>query len=465
MCTIWLNGERLGQTEDCHLGYELQRRRQAQSGARTLCCCSSGRPGSKESGGATHRACTSPAHTWAFRLPSIRKPAYSFFWDWGPQIPVSGVFRPVYLKSFDQAEIGDVYIHYNIVGKMVNGAVEVSARGEGMRRATLRLAGQEWSAQFAGDKAVVAFTLDDAQLWYPNGEGEPHLYDVEVTLSDGDKALDSRQQRIGFRTIEVLRDKRADGRGERFVFKVNGKEIFCRGYNWIPVDNAIPRGYDKLYRGNLDLAKAGNVNMLRVWGGGYYEDDQFYRLCDERGIMVWQDGAFACSLYPDTDPAFMALVKNELTYNIKRLRNCTSLAIWCGENENHWGYDDWWKAENKFAHFYGGDIYGKLFPDLVKQLDPDRFYWNGSPYSEPAGKRANDEASGDTHYWDLHSNCGGLLRIPGQCAELRQRDWRPVAARPCVRRSPLAVLRIGTSSRLSSTHATSTRTRPRMTAS
>ena len=204
----------------------------------------------------------------------------------------------------------------------------------------------------------------------------------------------------------MVRDDRKDGRGKRFVFRINGKEVFCRGYNWIPVDNSLPRGYYHLYKGNLDLAQDAGVNMLRIWGGGYYEDDEFYRLCDERGIMVWQDGMFACSMYPDDDSRFLALVEEELIYNVKRLRNYTSLVLWCGENENHWGYDEWWVGmRDKFPRHFGGEIYDRLFPATVREHDGDRFYWNGSPYSEETGVSANNAFQGDTHFWDLHSNC------------------------------------------------------------
>jgi beta-mannosidase len=407
VCTIWLNGERLGDAEDCHLAYEFNVSGKLRAGKNALLVVfrSPWVEGEKRRDAA---GLAFPRPHLGIPFAFIRKPAYSFFWDWGPQIPVSGIFRPVYIKAFDRAEISDVHIRYTIQGNDVSGRVEVSSRGDAGSAVTLRIGGAEFSAPLTGKKTVVPFALSNVNLWYPNGEGEPFLYDVETSLLDGATVLDVRKQRVGFRTIVWLRDDRPDGRGKRFVVTVNGKEIFCRGYNWIPVDNAIPRGYYGLYKGNLDLAKAGNANMLRIWGGGYYEDDEFYRLCDERGIMVWQDGAFACSLYPDTDPAFMALVKRELTYNIKRLRNCTSLVLWCGENENHWGYDDWWKNENHFNHFYGSNIYDKLFPDLVKELDPDRFYWNGSPFTEEPGIRANDELRGDTHYWDLHSNCGDL---------------------------------------------------------
>ena len=319
---------------------------------------------------------------------------------------MSGIYRPVFVEAYDTGAIDSYRIRYTLQGRDVSGTVEVAVRGEA-DAATVEIGGRSFSAPVSSGSAAVPFTVSDANLWWPNGEGEAYLYTVAISLTK-DVLLDRKAQRIGFRTVEVRRDDRPDGRGKRFVFVVNGKEIFCRGYNWIPVDNSLPRGYWGLYKGNLDLARSGRANMLRVWGGGHYEDDEFYRLCDERGLMVWQDGAFACSMYPDTDAAFMELVKRELVYNIKRLRNCTSLVMWCGENEDHWGYDDWWRDHVKYPHFYGSQIYDRLFPELAHDLDPDRFYWNGSPYTEEPGIKHNDELHGDTHFWDLHTHCGDI---------------------------------------------------------
>ena len=403
---VWLNGERLGDVENAHLAYEFDVRGRLRPGRNALFVILR----SPMIEGYKRRAAAGldfPRPHLDLPFAFIRKPAYSFFWDWGPEIPVSGIYRPVSIMSYDTGAIDSYRIQYTIEGRDVSGIVEVAVRGEA-DTAMVDVAGRSHTVPVSDGVATVPFSVSNANLWWPNGEGDAFLYDMAVSLSKAGVLLDWKSQRVGFRTIKVIRDDRPDGRGKRFVFVVNGKEIFCRGYNWIPVDNSLPRGYWGLYKGNLDLAKAGGANMLRVWGGGYYEDDEFYRLCDERGLMVWQDGAFACSMYPDTDPAFMDLVKQELVYNIKRLRNFASLALWCGENEDHWGYDDWWPDHVKYPHFFGSNIYDRLFPELVRELDPDRFYWNGSPYSEEDGIKHNDELHGDTHFWDLHSRCGDI---------------------------------------------------------
>ena len=419
VCEIFLNGSPLGRAENCHLAYEFDVSGRLHEGENELLLIfRSAVLEAKRRREACDVLLPAP-HEGDFMF--LRKPAYSFFWDWGPKMPVSGIYKPVYVKSFDRAEISGFRVRYSIAGDEVSGTVEVEAPGARGATAFVQIGGARFNAKVSRGKASVPFAVVPARLWYPNGEGEPYLYDMEITLEDKEGLLDSRQHRIGFRTIELVREERRDGRGNRFLFRVNGKEVFIRGYNWIPVDSSISRGYGTLYPGNLDLAKAGGVNMLRVWGGGYYETDEFYRLCDERGLLVWQDGAFACAMYPDTDPEFMALVRAELTYNIKRLRNYTSLALWCGENENHWGFEEWWTDRQLFPRFYGSKIYDELFPSLLKELDPDRPYWNGSPYSEEPGIRANDPFHGDTHIWDLHGNCqdfsGYLATAPSFVSE------------------------------------------------
>lgn len=401
VCEIFLNGVKLSSADNAFIKYEFDIKKQIKKGINTLLIIFRSPVIEAENRmkkfGTAMPDHSSPKTNFAF----LRKPAYSFFWDWGPEIPVSGIYRPVYVKAFDIAEIRDFYISYKILNNSVNGFVEVETPGGNGSEVKVEINGKIFSEKVIKEKAKVAFKVNPVKLWYPNGEGEPHLYNIKIAL-ENKKILDEKNHRIGFRTIEIMRDDRKDGMGKRFVFKINGREIFIRGYNWIPVDNDITHGYYDMYGKNLDLAKEGNVNMLRIWGGGYYEDDEFYRMCDERGIMVWQDGMFACTLYPETDTDFMESVKCELTYNIKRLRNYTSLALWCGENECHWGYEEWWGE--KYDRFYGTEIYEKLYPQLVKELDPDRIYWNGSPYSGE-GILANNRYNGDTHFWELHSDC------------------------------------------------------------
>ncbi|MBI3947836.1 MAG: glycoside hydrolase family 2 protein [Armatimonadetes bacterium] len=407
LCDIFLNGEKIGAGEDAYLRYRFDVSGKLRPGRNELVVIFR----SPVLGAAGLQR----AHQVKFpmRLDAefmhIRKPAYSFFWDWGPEVPVSGIYRPVYLKAHDRAEIKDFHVRYRVDGQHVSGTVRVTAPGADGAVAVVAVAGRRQACRVCEGVATALFDIPSARLWFPNGEGDPFLYDMEITLEDG-AVLDRKRHRIGFRTVEIVRDDRTDRPGRRFRFRVNGKDLFIRGYNWIPVDSSIPRGYYDRYRRNLDLARESHVNMLRVWGGGYYEDDEFYRLCDERGIMVWQDGMFTCSMYPEAE-SFLKLVEAELTDNIRRLRNHTSLALWCGENECHWGWEEWWvDLRSQFEHFPGGAIFDTLFRALAADLDPDRFYWNGSPYSGEPGVAANDPHFGDTHLWDLHTNCEDLSR-------------------------------------------------------
>ncbi|MCB9503852.1 MAG: glycoside hydrolase family 2 protein [Deferribacteres bacterium] len=402
VCEIFLNGKKLASIQNCHVRYRFPIKELIRDASNELTLVF--RSPTLES--------QKRQKAYPVRFPThldidymyLRKPAYSFFWDWGPQIPVSGVFRPVYLHAFDDACIDDYQIRYQVLPDKVVGTVKIHTTTIEQAEVLLNVGEISFSKTFSGTECTVEFEIPNALLWYPNGAGEPYLYDLQLTLNKHG-VLDKKTQRIGFRKIEISQEKRTDGKGTRFLFNVNEEPILCRGYNWIPFDNDVPRGGDAYYREYIELAQKNNVNMLRIWGGGFYEDDEFYRQCDEKGIMVWQDGMFACTLYPDDQPEFMREVKAELTDNIKRLRNYTSLVLWCGENECHQAYHQWWADRHEeFPRFYGEKIYHELYPNLVKKYDPDRFYWPGSPYSEGKNKDFNDLFSGDSHPWLLFIN-------------------------------------------------------------
>ncbi len=408
VCDIFLNQKKIGSTENAFIGYtfdvagllkktgnelilifrsplkEVQKRKKKMGGDLFSC--------------------------FSLDFNYLRKPAYSFFWDWGPRLPVSGIYRPVYLKGYDFSEIEDFYLRYDLREDRVKGLVEIDHSEGKDVWALLKLGENEFKSIKKKNKIQIQFQLAGIKRWYPQGEGDPYLYPLEISLMKGQEVLDQKTQRLGFRTITVGQGLRQDKKGKRFLFTVNDKEIFCRGYNWIPAENSLPDGYYDQYRKNLDWAKIGNANMIRVWGGGYYEDDEFYKLCDERGILVWQDGAFCCALYPDEQKAFMYSVKQELTYNIKRLRNFTCLAVWCGENESRMMYEADWIDKKKYPRFHGRKIYDQLFPELLREFDPQHFYWPSSPGSPQRGIAPNDPFQGDSHFWDLHTHCEDFTR-------------------------------------------------------
>ncbi|MEL7145371.1 MAG: glycoside hydrolase family 2 protein, partial [Bacteroidota bacterium] len=249
----------------------------------------------------------------------------------------------------------------------------------------------------------VPFEIENPQLWWPNGMGDQPLYDVSVkVISEG--IVDQKARQIGLRTIELIREP--DAIGASFYFKVNGHPVFMKGANYIPQDVFLDRPGKAEYQHILSSAKEANMNMIRVWGGGIYENDEFYKLCDEMGLLVWQDFMFACSMFPG-DEAFLNNVKQEAVDNVIRLRNHPSIALWCGNNENLSAWENWgWKktvieeqgqavADTLWKAY--DDVFHQILPEVVSQYDSSRTYWPSSPGSD-FGKTEN-LTHGDAHYW------------------------------------------------------------------
>ena len=253
-------------------------------------------------------------------------------------------------------------------------------------------------------RAEVAFTIPDPALWWTHDLGEPALYELEVALQAGGKTLDTHCEQVGIRTIQVDQSPDPDEPGTRFfTFVLNGVKLFAKGANWIPADSFVAQVDEAHYRDLLELAIEANMNMLRVWGGGIYEKDVFYRLCDELGILIWQEFMFACALYPDSDPDFMAEVEQEAEAVVRRLRNRPCLALWSGNNENDW-IDDMVNWQRPGRDFPGKRIYHELLPPIVERLDGTRLYWPSSPYG---GNDHNSAEEGDRHNWQVWH--GGVL--------------------------------------------------------
>lgn len=334
----------------------------------------------------------------------IRKAQYAGGWDWGPRCHTAGIWRPVRLLLVREARITDVCVRSGKLstrraGQVVEAQVEATAP----RNATLRVTmsspeGRTTEAHLPvklrkGTQWLqVKLAVADPQLWWPAGMGSQSLYDVQVTLLDNEHVLDEHHLRTGIRHVELIRKK--DKQGECFRFRINGREVFCKGANWIPSDSFLPRVTADIYRARVADARDANMNMLRVWGGGIYEAPAFYRACDELGIMVWQDFMFACAEYPEDRPLLNS-IQREARETVRRLRNHPSVVLWCGNNENHWGYDAWWPPRPKR---YGEVIYDKILPAACKALDPTRPFWPGSPYGGPM---ANDPDHGDQHEWNV----------------------------------------------------------------
>ncbi|MDQ0797951.1 glycoside hydrolase family 2 protein [Streptomyces sp. B1I3] len=333
----------------------------------------------------------------------VRKMACSFGWDWGPTLVTAGIWRPVRLEHWSTARLSSVRPLVTV--DEGTGSVEVRLRVErtawGANRSLLAraaVAGQEAEVRVDGDEAVLHLTVDRPRLWWPRGYGDQPLYDLDVTLLDETTELDTWSRRIGFRTVEL--DRTADAQGTGFTLVVNGERVFARGVNWIPDDVFPSRITPERYRTRLSQAVDANIDLVRVWGGGIYEDEAFYDACDELGLMVWQDFLFACAAYPEEQP-LRGEVEAEARDNVVRLMPHASLVLWNGNNENLWGFRDWgWEPELEGGS-WGEGYYLGLLPRLVAELDPTRPYAAGSPWSGSWDHHPNDPDHGTYHSWEV----------------------------------------------------------------
>ncbi|MDE0573590.1 glycoside hydrolase family 2 protein [Demequina sp. B12] len=342
--------------------------------------------------------------------PAVRKMACSFGWDWGPDLQTAGIWKPVKLERWRTARIDTVRPVVTLDG--CNGRVEAHVTVERAADCDLHLhatiGGVEAGATIvAGEsQGTVVLEVPDVERWWPRGYGEAHLYDFELTLSAGEgadaAALDSYRTRLGFRTVEV--DMSHDGTGAAFTFVVNGEPVFVKGANWIPDDHLLTRiTRDRLER-RITQATDAHMNLLRIWGGGIYESEDFYELCDEAGVMVWQDFLFACAAYAEGAP-LRGEVEAEAREAIVRLMPHASLVLWNGSNENIWGWHDWnWQGHIGGDGTWGIGYYEELLPALVADLDPTRTYTPSSPFSphQPYDTvHPNDPAWGPIHEWQV----------------------------------------------------------------
>lgn len=333
--------------------------------------------------------------------PYVRKMACNFGWDWGPQLTTAGIWRPISLESWADARIAAVRPRTTLTDGTgeVEAHVELEAATETDLRLRATIAGRSVITDVTADGGVVAVEVPAVQRWWPVGLGEPRLYDLEVELVGADdEVLDARSCRIGFRTVEIAEEP--DELGSRWTLVINGQRVPARGYNWIP-DDVFPTEVDRArYERRIDQAVAGNANILRVWGGGIYEADDFYDVCDERGILVWQDFLFACAAYPETDD-YVLEVEAEARDVVSRLASHPSLVLWNANNESTWGYHDWGWQEVLQGRPWGARYYAEILPSVVAELDPTRPYLIGSPSSGSLEADPNDDRVGVQHLWDV----------------------------------------------------------------
>ncbi|MGW3255539.1 glycoside hydrolase family 2 protein [Streptomyces fungicidicus] len=331
----------------------------------------------------------------------LRKMACSFGWDWGPTLVTAGIWRPVRLERWSTARIARVRPLVTVedgVGQ-IELAVDVErSRVEAPLTLEASAGGVRARARIDGTAGTVRLRVPDVRLWWPRGYGEQPLYDVELTLSHGDEALDAWRRRTGFRTVEL--DTSADAHGTGFTLVVNGERLFARGVNWIPDDVFPSRITRERYRHRLEQAAGAGVDLVRVWGGGIYEDEDFYDACDELGLLVWQDFPFACAAYPEEQP-LRGEVEAEARENVVRLMPHPSLVLWNGNNENLWGFRDWDWEQGLSGDSWGEGYYLGVLPRVVAELDPTRPYTAGSPWSGSWRHHPNDPAHGTHHSWEV----------------------------------------------------------------
>ncbi|MEU4836190.1 glycoside hydrolase family 2 protein [Streptosporangium sp. NPDC023615] len=337
----------------------------------------------------------------------IRKMASAFGWDWGPTLVTAGIWRPVRLESWSTARLAGVRPLVTVTDATgrVEAHVDLERTATGATRdlvVTVEVAGRTARVE-AGpgrDRAVVVLEVPAPARWWPRGYGDQPLYTCRVTLADAGTGaeLDRWERRIGFRAVAL--EYAPDEHGTSFTFVVNGEPVFARGVNWIP-DDALPvRVTPERYRHRLTQAADAGVNLVRVWGGGIYEDHAFYEVCDELGLLVWQDFLFACAAYPEERP-LRGEVEAEARENVARLAPHPSLVLWNGNNENLWGFRDWRWEEELAGDSWGEGYYLGLLPRVVAELDPTRPYSAGSPWSGSWDHHPNDPAHGPSHFWEV----------------------------------------------------------------
>lgn len=402
IATITLNGVEVGRTQNQHRSYRFDIGSALVEGRNELRIDFAAPVPAAHARSALHGE---RFHVNHHPYNAMRKMASSFGWDWGIDVAAAGIWKPIRVETWSTARIASVRPLVDVDGTtgIVDAHIEIE-RADGLKAAPvcveLAIAGQVYEVDVAGTRAHARIEVPDAQLWWPRGHGEQPLYDLEVRLKGGSPhaELDAWRRRIGFRTVRV--DIAADEHGSPFAVHINDRLVQIRGANWIP-DHAFISEVDRdRYRRRIADATEANMNLLRVWGGGIYEADEFYELCDEQGLLVWQDFLLACAAYAEEE--WLATeIEAEAREAITRLSSHPSLAIWCGNNENIVGYAEWGWRKDLNGKTWGEGYYRRLLPGLIAELDPTRFYAAGSPYSFSSFISPNLDTHGTVHIWDV----------------------------------------------------------------
>lgn len=349
-----------------------------------------------------------------------RKAGYHYGWDWGPRFVTSGIWRAIEINAWDTAQIENSYvvtrsIEKNAAHLISEATMDISKAGKYQLITKMdgkKVAENEAHLETGRQQLTSEFKIRNPKLWWPVGLGDAHLYNVTQELYLDGVLIDTKDVKTGVRTARLIQEEDADKNGRSFYFEVNGVPVFGKGANYIPNDLFLPRVTLEDYETVINSAVEANMNMLRVWGGGIYENDEFYELCDEKGIMVWQDFMFACSMYPDT-PELQESIRQEAIDNVQRLRNHPSIVLWCGNNEIEVAWSEYdhtrgWGWRRKYPRDQQNRIwaaYQKIFheilPEVVSAETEHIDYWKSSPSAGPEQVATNETRSGDNHYWGV----------------------------------------------------------------
>ncbi len=395
VCTVRLNGEEIARHDNMHVPLEVDVTERLRPGENELRVDfqSARLVGERRKAEYAEREGLQK-HVERFAERSfVRKSQCMFGWDWGPRLISCGIWKPVSLLEY-ASRVTDVWVRPS---PMDDGSwaveIQTETEGDGVPLHTLCDEDGATVGTLEGDGTIV---VHDPRLWWTHDLGHPHLYTLTTFLEKDGVLLDVAERRIGLRTVRLIREP--DDHGESFRFELNGVSLWARGANWIPEDSFPSRLDARRYRHQVDNAVLMGMNMLRVWGGGLYEDDAFYDACDEAGILVWQDFAYACAYYPDTDE-YAEAARVEAEAVVKRLRNRASLAHWCGNNENLIMWQAWGHADQKPHRYFGERIYDEVIPAVLERLDPDRSYTPSSPWG--GEEHCNEDPVGDVHDWSI----------------------------------------------------------------
>ncbi len=398
---VVVNGTVVGRTRNQHRSYRFDVTAVLRPGANTIAITFTSAYAYAE---AVRDALGELPNAYPQPFNFIRKMACNFGWDWGPTLVTAGIWRPIGLHEWSTARLARVRPHVTVdpdgTGRIAVHVDVARAGGDVPLLVTARLGEHSVTGKVADDAAVVELVVPQPERWYPRGYGEPALHELTVSLATADgTALDDWRRRVGFRTVEL--DTSPDEVGERFAIVVNGEPIQVKGANWIP-DDCFPSRVDRdRYAARIAQATGANLNLLRVWGGGRYESEDFYELCDAAGVLVWQDFLFACAAYPEEE-VLATEVEAEAREQVARLMPYPSLVLWNGNNENIEGWYSWagWRAALA-GRTWGAGYYLDLLPRIVAEVDPTRPYWPGSPYSGSLDRDPLDDRYGTKHIWDV----------------------------------------------------------------